>query len=93
MVNKKLELYIPPPYIFNVRNSVHLINDLLEILYDQDLKIASFDITNTYCNVPTTDKGPTNASSIYVLPHYIVYLAFKKNWTCLVTAPKNLHDF
>jgi hypothetical protein len=55
MLTKKLEVYIPLPYTFNVINSVHLINDLLEIPYDQDFKFASFDIANMYSNASTTD--------------------------------------
>jgi hypothetical protein len=29
-------------------NTVHIINDLIEFTYDQDLKFAYFDITNMY---------------------------------------------
>jgi len=36
-----------------VRNTAHLINDLNEIPYDQNLKLAPFVITNTYTNIPT----------------------------------------
>jgi len=32
MLYKKFEIYIALPYTFNVRNAVHLINDLMEIL-------------------------------------------------------------
>jgi hypothetical protein len=52
---KKLEAYIPLPNTFNVRNSSHLITDLKEIPIDSDLTVASFDITEMYPNVPTTD--------------------------------------
>jgi hypothetical protein len=53
MLSKKLKILIPVPYTFSVKNTVQLINDLLEILYDQNLKLASFDIINMYSNVPT----------------------------------------
>jgi hypothetical protein len=34
---------------------MHLIADLQEILYNQNLRLASFDITNMYTNIPTHD--------------------------------------
>jgi hypothetical protein len=55
VLSRKLGIYIPVSYIFNVKNSVHLINDLLEIPYDENLNFASFDVTNMYSNVPTID--------------------------------------
>jgi hypothetical protein len=48
-------MYIPLSYAFNIKNSVHLMNELLKISYDQKIKLASFDITNTYSNVPTNE--------------------------------------
>jgi hypothetical protein len=48
-------MFIPLPNTFNVRNSTHLITDLKEIPVDSDLRFASFDITDMYSNVPTTD--------------------------------------
>jgi hypothetical protein len=53
MLVKKLKIQ-SLSYTFHVKN-VHLINDLLEIPYDQNLKFASFDITNMYSNVPTNE--------------------------------------
>ena len=47
--------YIPLPYNFNVNNTVHLINDLMDIPYDPNLKLASFDITKMYNKVPTNE--------------------------------------
>jgi len=38
-----------------VKNTTHLIVDLQEIPYDQNLRLASFDITNMYTNIPTYD--------------------------------------
>ena len=43
----------PLPYTFNVTNSTHLINDLADIPYDHNLRLASFDISNMYTNIPT----------------------------------------
>ena len=57
--DKILKIYIPVPHIFNIKNTVHLINDLLEIPYDQNLKFTSFDIANTYSNVPTNEPIKT----------------------------------
>ena len=50
---QKLHTYIPLPYTFNVRSSTQLINDLQEIPYDQNLRLASLDITSMYTNIPT----------------------------------------
>jgi hypothetical protein len=55
MLAKKLQTFVPLPYTFNVKNTTHLINDLSEIPYDQKLKLASFDITNMYTNIPTSE--------------------------------------
>jgi len=52
---RKLHTYISLPYCFNVKNTTHLIADLQEIPYDQNLRLASFDITNMYTNIPTQD--------------------------------------
>jgi len=38
-----------------VKNTTHLINDLKEIQYDQNLRLASFDIKNMYTNIPTSE--------------------------------------
>jgi hypothetical protein len=35
MLSKKLGIYIPLPYTFNVKNTVHLMKDLLEVPYGQ----------------------------------------------------------
>jgi hypothetical protein len=51
MLSKNLEIYILLPHIFNVKNTIQLMKDLLEILFDKDLKFVSFDIMNMYSNV------------------------------------------
>ena len=38
-----------------MKNTTHLIAELQEIPYDQNLRLASFDITNMYTNIPTHD--------------------------------------
>ena len=52
---KNLETFIPLPHIFNIKNSVHLMNDLNEIPFEKYLKFLSFDITNMYINIPTKE--------------------------------------
>ena len=52
---KDLQKYIPLPYAFNVKNSIHLMKDLLDIPYDNNIKLASFDIMNMYTNIPTDE--------------------------------------
>ena len=37
MLSNKQGICIPLPYTFNVKNTVHLMKDLLEIPYDQNL--------------------------------------------------------
>jgi hypothetical protein len=53
--NTLIQINIPLPKTFNVKNSVHLTNDLTEIPYNHDLKYVSFDIYNTYSNIATDD--------------------------------------
>ena len=50
-----IQAYIPLPYTFNVKNTSQLINDLNDIPYNQNLRLASFDITNMYTNIRTSD--------------------------------------
>jgi hypothetical protein len=55
MLTINLETFIPLPYIFNIKNSTQLMEDLLDFPFDKDLKFVSFDIENTYSNVPVAD--------------------------------------
>jgi hypothetical protein len=50
-----LHTHTPLPYTFNVKNTAQLINDLTDIPYDNNLRLAFFDITNMYTNIPTND--------------------------------------
>ena len=54
MLAKKLKTYIPLPYAFNVKNTTQLINDLKDISYNHNLRLASFDIKNMYTNISTS---------------------------------------
>jgi hypothetical protein len=38
-----------------VKNTVQLIDDLADIPYNQKLRLASFDISNMYTNIPTEE--------------------------------------
>jgi len=53
MLSKKPSICNPLPNTFNVKNTAQLMNHLREIPFDQNLKFASFRITNMYSNVPT----------------------------------------
>ena len=55
MSAKNLEIFIPLQYIFNITNSIQLMEDLLDITFDKDLKFISVDITNKYLNIPITE--------------------------------------
>jgi hypothetical protein len=55
LLTKLLSLHIPLPYAFNVKNSVQVMNDLLDIPFTPNLSFVSFDIENMYSNVPTDD--------------------------------------
>jgi hypothetical protein len=48
-----INTHIPLPYTFNVKNSVHLMEDLLQIPYNEHLRFAPFDISDMYSNIPT----------------------------------------
>jgi hypothetical protein len=50
-----LTSYIPLPFTYNVKNTIQLMNELMDIPYDPNIKFASFDISNTYSNIPTKD--------------------------------------
>jgi len=55
MLARNLEMFIPLPYIFNIKNTIQLMNDLPDIPFNQDLKLVSFDITDMYSNIPITE--------------------------------------
>jgi hypothetical protein len=46
---------IPLRYAYNVKSSTQLINDMQEIKYNRNLRLASFDVTNMYTNIPTNE--------------------------------------
>ena len=50
-----LKSYPPLPNVYNVQNSVQLMNDLSQIPFVPELKLASLDISNMYTNIPTKD--------------------------------------
>ena len=50
-LTKVLKKYIPLPHVYNVNNSLHLMEDLTNIPYNPNLRIASLDISNMYSNI------------------------------------------
>jgi hypothetical protein len=54
-LNSLLHFYIPLPNVFNVKNSVHLMEDLKNFHCTETTKFASFNIENMYPNVPTDE--------------------------------------
>ena len=50
---EKIQTHIPLLYAFNIKNTTQLINDLKDIPFEQSLRLASFDISNMYMNIPT----------------------------------------
>ena len=52
---KDINKLIPLPCTCNVKNSTHLMHDLMDIPYKNDIKFASFYITNMYTNIPTNN--------------------------------------
>jgi hypothetical protein len=54
-LNKLIHLYIPQPNALNITNSVHLIEDFLEIPYKQGIRLVSFDIENMYPIIPSKE--------------------------------------
>jgi hypothetical protein len=80
ILSKSLQTYIPLPYIYNVKNSSHLINDLRDIPYNKNLRLASLDIANMYTNIPTSELVTiidTACQSNYIennLKHNIIML-------------------
>jgi hypothetical protein len=50
-----IQTHIPLLNTFNVKNSIHLINDLKEIQYQQGIQLVSLDIENMYPSIPTEE--------------------------------------
>jgi len=44
LLSKLLQLHVPLPKFFNVKNSLHLMNNSVEIPPDQNLQLASCDV-------------------------------------------------
>jgi hypothetical protein len=54
-LNTLLQFHIPLPNVFNVKNSIHLMEDLTDFPCTGTIKFASFDIENMYPNIPTDE--------------------------------------
>jgi len=55
LLSKLIEIYVLLPCDFNVKNSIHLIEDLENTPIDNSTKFASLDINNMYSNIPTKE--------------------------------------
>ena len=54
-LNKILEIFLPLPNMFNVMNSLQIMNEMSDIPFTPDLQLASLDIADMYSNIPTDD--------------------------------------
>ena len=54
-LNNILETFLLLPSIFNVMNSLQLMNEMSDIPYTPDLQHAFLDIADMYSNIPTDD--------------------------------------
>jgi hypothetical protein len=54
MLVELLQTHTSLLYTF-ITNSTHLFNDLKDIPYDHNLRLASFDISNMYTYIPTNE--------------------------------------
>jgi len=52
MLASNLDTFIPIPHTFNIKNTIQLMNDLLDIQFDHNLKFVSFHIMNIYSKIP-----------------------------------------
>jgi hypothetical protein len=41
--------------MYNVKNTIQLMNELTDIPYDPNIQFASFNISNMYSNIPNKD--------------------------------------
>jgi hypothetical protein len=53
-----LTTYIPLLNVFNIKNSMHLMNELTQVPYSSYLRLACLDINNMYANIPTNKLTP-----------------------------------
>jgi len=53
MLTNPLKTHIPMPSAYNVQNSTQLMNDISQIPFAPELKLASLDISNIYTKIPT----------------------------------------
>jgi hypothetical protein len=89
-VSKHLSNLLCLPYSFNVKNSSQLINDLLDIRFDPQYRLCSFDICNMYTNIPT-DMLPTIMQN--VMEAQLIDQDYIKNILALVNVVLNQNYF
>jgi len=55
MLTDILKTHLPMPNVYNVQNSSQPMNDISQIPFTPELKLASLDISNMCTNIPTKD--------------------------------------
>jgi hypothetical protein len=55
LVSSTLSTTLQLPYTFNINNTLSLMQSLNNIEINSNTKLCSFDITNMYTNIPTTE--------------------------------------
>jgi hypothetical protein len=55
LITKYLNKLLNLPFSFNVMNSHHLIQDLIDLRFEPQYRLCSFDISNMYTNIPTEE--------------------------------------
>jgi len=64
LLSEKLQQTLQLPFAFNIQNSLQLMHELKNTIpYNDNLRLASFDISNMYTNIPT-NKIPTIITEI-----------------------------
>jgi hypothetical protein len=54
-ITKHLNKLLNLPFSYNVKNSQHLIQDLIDLRFETQFRLCSFDISNMYTNIPTEE--------------------------------------
>jgi hypothetical protein len=63
-LSERLRDELKLPFTFKIKNSLQLMNELQSIeLYSENLRLTSFDVTNMYTNIPTSQL-PTIINNI-----------------------------
>ena len=58
--------HLPMPNVYNVQNSIQIMNNISQIPFVPELKLASLDICNTYTNILTKDLININTNKEFL---------------------------